>query len=184
MAIYLPKFQRKNKKRFRQINGTLDDLQLQVVFEGVSASLQTSSLYRTRTFTMICSISSVPRSRGVTEVQRERPASLSTVTRTEVCPLLFLTTTSDKRRTLLWALPRFYILFGWLPFPPPPSFTRTTLKKQCDDNPTEPVPPKPRGICVFDGWNPMTSIASLLHPSPLLKFFALENKIWLGLRKG
>lgn len=99
-----------------------------------------------------------PRSRGVTEVQRERPASLSTVTRTEMCPLLFFTTTSDKllhpalsSSSLLYSLhliafPTSSILL----FPPPPSFILTTLK-QCDDNPTGPVPPKPRKICVFDG---------------------------------
>lgn len=123
------------------------------------------------------------RSRGVTEVQRERPASLSTVTRTEMCPLLFLTTTSDKRlhpalssSSLLYSLHLIAFPTSILLFPPPPSCTLTTLKKQCNDNPRGTVPPKPRGISVFDGWNPITLIASLLYPSPLLKFFALENK--------
>lgn len=156
----------------------------------VSLLLCKLQVYRVRTCTKICSISSVP------QEERSNRSSKGKTTQSVPC---------DQDRDVSSSLPHNYqwqttapcfelflastfsspdCLSSILLFPPLPSFTLTTLKKQCDDNPTGPVPPKPRGICVFDGWNPITLIASLLHPSPLLKLFALENKIWLGLRKG
>lgn len=45
MAIYLLRFQGRKERRLRQINRTLDELQLKLVFEDASASLHTSGLF-------------------------------------------------------------------------------------------------------------------------------------------
>lgn len=69
MAIYLLRFQGKSKKRFRQINRILDDPQLKLVLEGVSASLHFRFIRRLTGLTQCCP------EHGVTEIYGESSAA-------------------------------------------------------------------------------------------------------------